>query len=249
MENINKEVYLSVIVPAYNEEKVLAEKMLIFDKFLSEKDYLYEIIVMDDGSVDKTKEIGKNLEKIIKNFRLSGYKKNKGKGFAVKTGMLEAKGKFRLFADADNSTPIEEIDVLLPYFEKGYDVVIGSRAKGGRENNIKIEQPWYRIMLAKSANLVIRLMAVHGVGDTQCGFKCFTAKAAEDIFSKSLINRWGFDIEALAIAQRKGYKIKEVSVSWYNRTESRVRPIKGAITTLGELLKIRWNLTTGKYGK
>ena len=249
MENQNQigGVYLSVIVPAYNEEKVLAEKMLLFDKFLSEKNYNYEIILVDDGSKDKTKEIAKNLEGIIKNFRLSGYKENHGKGFAVKTGMLEAKGRYRLFADADNSTPIQEIDKFMPFFGEGFDIVVGSRVAGGRDENVKIEQPLYRRMLAKSANLIIRFLAVHGISDTQCGFKCFSAESAEIIFRKSRINRWGFDIEALAIGQKKGYKIKEVPVSWYNRADSRVRPIKGAITTLGELLKIKWNLLTGKY--
>lgn len=249
MEDQNKsgQIFLSVIVPTYNEEKILSKSILEMDKFFSEKKYSYEIIVVDDGSKDKTKEIAKNLEGIIKNFRLSGYETNKGKGFAVKTGMLEAKGQYRLFADADNSTPIQEIDKLMPFFGEGFDIVVGSRAAGGREANVKIEQPLYRRMLAKSANLVIRIMAVHGISDTQCGFKCFSAESVENIFSRSKISRWGFDIEALAIAQKKGYKVKEVPVSWYNRAESRVRPIKGAITTLGELIKIKWNLIMGKY--
>lgn len=247
MENKDKEVYLSIIIPAYNEEKILTSSMLAVDKFLSEKNYDYEIIVVDDGSLDSTGDVGKKLESLVKNFKFLRYDINKGKGFAVKTGMLAAKGKLRLLADADNSTPIEEIDNFLPYFNEGFDIVIGSRAKGGRGANIKIEQPWHRILLARCANLAIRLLAVSGIEDTQCGFKCFTEKSAEEIFSKARINRWGFDIEALAIAQKKGYKIKELPVSWYNRAESRVRPIKGAITTLGELLKIKWMLMTGKY--
>jgi len=243
----DKEIYLSVIVPCYNEEKRLPDTLLEMDKFFSEKDYAYEIIVFDDGSKDKTKEVASNFKKMIKNLKVLGDKENHGKGYVVKRGMLEAKGKFRLFADADNSTPIQEIDKLLPFFEKGYDIVIGSRAKGGREKNIKIEQPLYRRMLAKCGNIAISALAVKGIRDTQCGFKCFTKEATEYIFNKTRINRWGFDIEALAIAQKKGYKIQDVPVSWYNSAESRVRPIKGAITTLGELLKIKWNLITGKY--
>ena len=246
-QNKNKQVYLSVIIPSFNEEKRLPGTLLEIDKFLSAKPYLYEIIVVDDGSKDNTKKIAKKFENIIRNFHLSGYDINKGKGFAVRKGMLEAKGKYRLFADADNSTPIQEIDKLLPFFNKGYDIAIGSRVKGGRNSNVKIEQPLYRRILARSANLVIRLLAVSGISDTQCGFKCFTQKSAEDIFRKAKINRWGFDIEALAIAQKKGYKIKDVPVSWYNSADSRVRPIKGAITTLGELMKIKWNLLTGEY--
>lgn len=240
-------VFLSMIVPVYNEEKMLSDSVLKFDKFFSEKGYTYEIIVVNDGSLDKTKEIGLNLEKVVKNFRLVSYDKNQGKGNAVKVGMLEAKGQFRLMADADNSTPIEEIDEFLPFFNEGYDIVIGSRAKGGRDENVKLEQPFYRIMLAKSANLIIRIMAVSGISDTQCGFKCFSSKAAEIIFPRLRIKRWGWDIEALAIAQRKSLKIKETPVSWFNRAESRVRPIKGAITTLMELIKIKWNIIIGRY--
>ncbi len=247
MDTNQGDVFISMIVPAYNEEKILSDSVLKFDKFFSEKNYSYEILVVNDGSSDKTKEIALNLEKVVENFRLVSYEKNQGKGYAVKLGMSEAKGKFRLMADADNSTPIEEIDGFLPFFDEGYDVVIGSRAKGGRGENVKLEQPFYRILLAKSANLIIRIMAVSGISDTQCGFKCFSSKSAEDIFPRMRIKRWGWDIEALAIAQRKGFKIKETPVSWFNRAESRVRPIKGAITTLIELIKIKWNIITGKY--
>ncbi|MFH1175628.1 MAG: dolichyl-phosphate beta-glucosyltransferase [bacterium] len=243
----NKDIFLSVVIPCYNEEKRLSDTLLEMDKFFSEKSYQYEIIVVDDGSKDKTKEIAENFTKAIKNLVVLGEKQNHGKGFVVRKGMLAAKGKFRLFADADNSTPIQEIDKLLPYFEKGYDLVIGSRAKGGRDKNVKIEQPLYRRILAKCGNIAISLLAVKGIKDTQCGFKCFTKESTECIFAKTLINRWGFDIEALAIAQRNKFKIVDVPVSWFNSADSRVRPIKGAITTLGELLKIRWNLTTGKY--
>ena len=236
-----------MVIPAYNEEKILSESILKFDKFFSEKGYTYELIVIDDGSKDKTKEIALNLEKVVENFRLVSYEKNQGKGNAVKVGMLEAKGQFKLMADADNSTPIEEIDGFFPFFDEGYDVVVGSRIKGGRGENVKLEQPLYRVMLAKSANLIIRIMAVSGISDTQCGFKCFTSKAAEIIFPRLRIKRWGWDIEALAIAQRKDLKIKETPVDWFNRAESRVRPIKGAITTLIELMKIKLNIIMGRY--
>jgi len=247
MDTNQNDIFLSMVIPMYNEEKILSESILKFDKFFSEKGYSYEIIAVDDGSADKTKEIALNLEKMVKNFRLVSYEKNQGKGYAVKTGMLAAKGQFRLMADADNSTPIEEIDGFLPFFKEGFDVVIGSRVKGGRGENVKLEQPFYRIMLAKSANLIIRIMAVSGISDTQCGFKCFTSKAADIIFPRLRIKRWGWDIEALAIAQRKDLKIKETPVSWFNRAESRVRPIKGAITTLIELMKIKWNIILGRY--
>lgn len=248
MENKNQnEIYLSVIIPTYNEEKRLPNTLLEMDKFFSSKNYSYEIIVADDGSKDKTKEIAENFVKMIKNLKISGESSNHGKGYAVRKGMLEAKGQYRLFADADNSTPIQEIDLLLPAFEEGFDIAIGSRMKGGREKNIKIEQPWYRILIAKLGHIAISFLAVSGIADTQCGFKCFSKESVEYIFKRTRINRWGFDIEALAIAQKKGYKIKEVPVSWYNSADSRVRPIKGAITTLGELIKIKWNLITGKY--
>ena len=247
MDTSQNNIFLSVVIPVYNEEKILSDSILKFDKFFSEKGWTYEIIVVNDGSLDKTKEIGLNLEKIVKNFRLVSYDKNQGKGNAVKVGMLEAKGQYGLMADADNSTPIEEINGFLPFFKEGYDIVIGSRAKGGRGENVKLEQPFYRIMLAKSANLIIRIMAVSGISDTQCGFKCFSSRSANIIFPRLRIKRWGWDIEALAIAQRKNLKIKETPVSWFNRAESRVRPIKGAITTLIELMKIKWNIIVGKY--
>lgn len=248
MENQNKnDVYLSIVIPSYNEEKRLPNTLLEMDKFFSSKNYNYEIIVVDDGSKDKTKEVANNFIGVVKNLKVMGESANYGKGYVVRKGMLSAKGEFCLFVDADNSTPIQEIDKLLPFFNDGFDVVIGSRSKGGRDANVKIEQPIYRRILAKSANIIIRIMAVSGISDTQCGFKCFKWQTSQEIFSRTHINRWGFDIEALAIAQKKGYKIKEVPVSWYNSADSRVRPIKGAITTLGELLKIKWNLITGKY--
>ena len=168
-----------------------------------------------------------------------------GKGEGGKAGMLAAKGRIRLFTDADNSTPISHLEIFLPYINEGFSVVIGSIAIAGHKVAIGSEPIWRRIF-GKLGNLFIQIVAVPGIHDTQRGFKLFTAEAAEKIFPKLTIERWGFDVEALALARKFGHKIKEVPVDWENAPESHVG-LSAYFQVLMETVKIRWNLISGRY--
>ncbi len=241
MEN---EIYLSVVIPAYNEEKRIKKTLLEVDKFLSDQNYAYEIIVADDGSSDGTVKLVKNLKENIKNLIVINNKENHGKGYVVRQGLTEAKGKYRLFMDADNATTIDQVQNLLPFFKEGYNVVIGDRDL--KESQIKKHQPFYKEALGDMGNLLIRVLAVPGIKDTQCGFKCFSARFVEEVFPKLKINRWGFDIEILALAKKFDYKIKTVPVVWINDEKSKVS-MGGYVNTLKELFQIKWNMILGKY--
>jgi len=246
-----KKPYLSVIIPAYNEEKRISFTLLDIDKYLSKENYDYEIIVVSDGSADKTVEKVKELQRKIKNLRVIGNKKNHGKGYVVKQGMLEAKGNYRLFMDADNSTTIDHLDKFLPFTsprlagQERYDVVIGSiEIKGSKVHE---GAAWYRRLLGKYSKYIIRIISgLWKIHDTQRGFKLFTAEAAEKIFPKQTIMRWGFDIEILVIAKKMKFKIKELPVDWKNPGESKVS-LMSYVKTFQELLKIKRNLITNRY--
>jgi len=240
------EIRLSVIIPAYNEEKRLPKTLAEIDRYLSKQFYEYEIIVVNDGSKDKTAEIVRNLIPIIKNLRLIDNKENNGKGYVVRQGMLEARGEFRLFTDADNSTSINQIEKIWPEFEGGQDVVIGSRDIKGAV--LDPPQPWIRqIILGEGFKLFRKIIiGLWKIEDTQCGFKCFTKKATENIFPKCKINRFAFDPEILVIAKKLGYKIKEIPVYWKNDPESKVK-FKSILKMAIDLFKIKWNSIKGVY--
>ncbi|PIP24426.1 MAG: hypothetical protein COS25_01015 [Candidatus Nealsonbacteria bacterium CG02_land_8_20_14_3_00_37_10] len=240
-------MHLSVIIPAYNEEKRLPKTLGEIDKYLRGQNYDYEILVVNDGSKDKTVEVAQNLTSQIKNLKVTGYKKNQGKGYAVRFGMLEAKGDLRIFTDADNSTSINQIEKMWPYFKEGYDIVIGSRDVKGAVLNPP--QPWLRhIILGEGFKLYRKIIIdLWGIEDTQCGFKCFTKKTAEDIFPKCKIDRFAFDPEILITGKLSGYKIKEIPVYWKNDLESKVK-FKSIIKMALDLIKIRLNLVRGIYG-
>lgn len=237
--------YLSVVIPAYNEEKRIPTTLIDIDRHLSTKEYSYEIIVVVAPSSDRTVEVVKRHCEIIKNLRyIELDNKATGKGYAVKAGMLEAKGQYRVFTDADNSTTIDHFDRMLPYFKEGYGVVICSRAMKG--SKLTPAQPLYRQIPGKIGNLIIQVLVLPGLWDTQCGFKGFSEDAARDIFERATITRWGFDVEVLALARKFGHRIKEIPVTWVNDLESKVTA--GAfISTLGDVFKIRMNLWLGKY--
>ena len=237
-------MYLSIVIPAYNEEKRISKTLLEVNKFLAVQNYSYEIIVSDDGSKDDTVKLVKSLEEKVKNLRIIDNKENHGKGYVVRQGIIEAKGEYRLFMDADNATTVDQVENLLPFFKNGYDVVIGDRDL--KESEIKKHQSRFKEILGDMANVLIQILAVPGIKDTQCGFKCFSAKFAENIFPKLKVDRWGFDIEILALARKFGYKIKTVPVVWINDEESKVS-MSGYINTLKELFQIKWNLISRKY--
>lgn len=226
--------FLSFIIPAYNEEERLGRSLIKCIEYLGKQSYSYEIIIVDDGSKDRTidnaKEFGDKIKVIAQG-------QNLGKGAAVRRGMLEAGGDYRIFSDADFSTPVEELKKLFESFEKGYDVCIGSRALDS--SLIKLHQPFYREMMGKTFNKIVQLFAVHGIKDTQCGFKGFTEKAALDIFSKAKINGFAFDVEILYLAKKFDYKIAEIPVLWFNDGKSTVNPIKDSTKMLIEIFKIK----------
>lgn len=238
-------MYLSVIIPAYNEEKHIRKTIESIYEYLLGKNIEHEIIVVTDGSMDKTNDIVRSMFSVIPTLQLLDYDQNRGKGFAVCQGMLKAKGKYRLFTDADNATTIDHIEKMMPFFERGYDIVIGSIALKG-STIVSGSEPLWRRIFGTMGNMFIQIMAVPGIQDTQRGFKIITAKAAENIFPKMTIDRWGFDIEMLALARKFGYQIKEVPINWKNDPDSHVN-LKAYFQVLLETVKIRWNLITGKY--
>jgi dolichyl-phosphate beta-glucosyltransferase len=236
--------FLSIIIPAYNEAERIPKTLLDIDKYLSQVEFSYEIIVVNDGSKDKTAEVVTNLQKVIKNLNLIDNKKNKGKGGVVAQGMLAAKGNIRLFTDADNSTSIDQVEKFFPYFKQGYNVVIGSRSV--KDSELAVKQPFYRQILGRMGNLVIRILLVPGIKDTQCGFKAFTEEAALKIFPQLTISGWGFDIEILTLTRLMGFKIKEVGVRWINDPNSKVKA-SSYFKVLSEVIKIKLNIWRKKY--
>ncbi|OGF51846.1 hypothetical protein A3I27_04290 [Candidatus Giovannonibacteria bacterium RIFCSPLOWO2_02_FULL_43_11b] len=241
------DIYLSVIIPAYNEANRITKTLKRFQEYFAGKPFSYEIIIAADGPRDNTIEVAKKLSSEIKNIRIIERRKNHGKGWTVREGMLQAKGKIRLFADADNSTDISHFDKMRPLFDKGYDVVICSRdnrdVPGAKQ---EFPQPFMKRFAGNMGNLFIQLVAVRGIWDTQCGFKAFRDHAAENIFSRTKINHFGFDIEVLAIAKFLHYKIGIIPAHWINDPASTVSLIS-YFQVLLETVKIRLNFLMGKY--
>ena len=241
------EIYLSVIIPAYNEEKRLPQTLREIDEYLKKQSFESEIIVVSDGSTDRTVEVVRNLMGEIKNLRILDFKENMGKGFGVKEGMLKALGNFRLFTDADNSTTIEQVEKMWPYFKEGYDIAIGSRDVKGAI--LDPPQPLFRRLTGEVFKYFRKIIVgLWEIEDSQCGFKCFTKEASEDIFPKCKINRFDFDPEILLIAKKLGYKIKEIPIYWKNDLQSKVK-LKSMVKMLLDLFKIRLNEIKGFYGK
>ncbi|MBI2063696.1 MAG: glycosyltransferase family 2 protein [Candidatus Yanofskybacteria bacterium] len=237
-------MYLSIIIPAYNEEKRIEKTLLSVHAYLSRQNYDYEVLVVSDGSKDKTVDLVSSLSSQVKNLKIIDNKQNHGKGWAVQRGMLEAQGDYRLFMDADNSTTIDQVEGFLPFFSQGYDIVIGSRRTVGAD--IAVKQPWTRDFLGGAFRFIVHTLVPLRVKDSQAGFKAFTRKATEAVFAKQTIFRWAFDVEILAIARKLGFKIKEAPIRWVNDTESKVK-LSGMIKMLFEVLQVRWNLWANKY--
>jgi len=242
-----KYMKLSVVIPAYNEAKRIGKTLLDVDKYLSEQNYDYEILVVIDGATDDTARVVENYKKLVKNLNIINNKQNHGKGYVVRQGMLNAKGEWRLFMDADGSTSIDHVEKMWP-LTKEYKVIISSREKrDSKDAKVAVPQSFFKEFLGKIANLLIQIFGVWGIWDTQNGFKMFHESVVDEIFSRTKINHWGFDIEALALAKKLGYKIGIVGIYWVNDPNSHVT-LKGYLYTFVELLKIRWNLIRNKYG-
>lgn len=240
-------IHLSVIIPAYNEERRLGCTLDDVIDYLSNQPYTSEIIVVDDGSSDGTVELVRQKSEGARSLKVVPHPdgRNHGKGATVKLGMLEAKGRYRLFMDADNSTTVNHVEQFWPAFERGSDVVIGSR--GLKDSDIAVRQPLYRKLAGQVGNKIIQMLTLPGIKDTQAGFKMFTAECAEDVFPKLTIDRWGFDVEALVVARHLGYKISELPIRWIDDPEGKVT-FKSYLEVFGEVWQIRSNLHSGVYG-
>jgi dolichyl-phosphate beta-glucosyltransferase len=230
---------LSVVVPAYNEEQRLGATLERIIGYLAGRDYAWEIIVVDDGSSDSTGAVALRLGaghalRVLRN------EPNQGKGASIRRGMMEARGRFRLFSDADLSTPVEEIEKFWPRFEAGCGVVIGSRAAEGAQ--LEVRQAWYREMMGRTFNLIVRALLVRGIRDTQCGFKAFTAEAADAVFPNQRLKGFAFDVEAILLARRAGFRVEEVPVRWINSPASKVSALRDSARMFADLLRLKLGL-------
>ncbi len=240
--------YLSVIIPSYKEGKRIAENLNECIKYFADKTYEYEFVIVVDGSPDNTAEIARSYQGKLKNLRVIENKENHGKGYVVRQGLLEAKGEYRLFFDADGSTAINHLDKFLPEFQNGFDVVIGSRDIKGAF--IQVHQAKYKEIMGDMGNWAIRiLLGLWQYPDTQCGFKMLSARAAEAVASRMVVDRFGFDFEIIVLAKKLGFKIKQLPVRWLNEEGSTVSLTgpNGYFQVLWDLWKTRMRLWGGAY--
>lgn len=241
-------VYLSLIVPAFNEAKRLPKTLARLHDYLSGQSYTYEILVVLDGPTDGTRDVVRGFKDEIPHVKIIDRSVNRGKGYTVREGMLAASGSIRLFTDADNSTDIVHFERMKPLFDRGYDLVIASRnPKDVAGAQQAVPQAGYKRLIGRMGNLVVQGLTVRGVWDTQCGFKAFRAGVAEQIFSRVTIDGWGFDIEVLALARALGYKLGMIAADWINDDRSHFTQLD-YVRVFGEIVKIRVNFLTRQYG-
>lgn len=237
--NLRTPRMISIIIPAYNEEKRIEGSLSEASAYLNDSGMEYEIIVVDDGSSDGTSRIVGGMAADFPKVRLIRYEKNRGKGHALRTGVLVTKGDYVLVMDADLSTPMDELRNLMPYLaDGGFEIAIGSRALA--LSDIVRKQPWWRRGMGKMFNKIVRTLVIGGFSDTQCGFKLFAGDVARDLFGEAKIDRFAYDVEILARARKKGCRIKEVPIRWINSPESKVDPLKDSLQMLGDLVRIRF---------
>ena len=234
--------FLSIIIPAYNEESRLPQTLEQAFSFLAEQEYKAEIIVVENGSNDRTFKIAQELSAAFPNLYVF-HNDEAGKGKAVQRGMLEARGQYRIFCDADLSMPIGEIARFIPP-HNDTDIVIASREVDGA---IRYDEPHQRHITGRIFNFIIRLLALPGIHDTQCGFKGFRAEVAEDLFQHQNIEGWAFDVEILYIAKLRGYDVIELPIPWYYREESKINVLRDSFRMFLDILKIRRNARQGAY--
>lgn len=237
--------YLSVIVPVYNEEARIRENLQKIYNYFSKQKYIWEMLIIDDGSVDSTPKIIENFAKKHKKTRVFKLKTNQGKGGAVRKGVEKAGGQISFFTDVDLSTPIEEIDKLLSWLNKGYDIVMGSRRMRG--SKIYRSPGILRVTLGRIFYRMVNLLFLPGIHDTNCGFKAYRTDLAKKIFAHQTVTRWSFDAEILYLARKRGAKIKEIPVPWTHYGGSKVKVIHAVLNTSLEVAKIKLNDWQGKY--
>ena len=241
--SVEKRPLLSIIMPAHNEEHRLPPSLTKVDAFLKTQPYDAEVIVVENGSSDKTVDVTRAFAVDHPYVKLM-IVDTRGKGLAVKAGMLAAHGDYRFICDVDLSMPIHEIVHFLPPYSDDWDISIGTREGKGAQ---RINEPEYRHLIGRINNWIIKLTAVRGFEDTQCGFKMFNRRAAEDLFSVQQMTGIGFDIEILFIAKRRGYKIREVPITWYFNADSRMRLVQDSLHLLREIWQIQRNWRRGVY--
>ena len=237
----------SIIIPAYNEGARLGATLDRVLNYIAAQHWDAEVIVVNDGSRDQTPDLVRSYAQTHPTLRLLENPGNRGKGYSVRNGMLNATGEILLFTDADLSAPIEEAPKLFAAIHSGADIAIGSRWL--RPELQSRRQSLLRQLYGRIFNLALRLVLGLKFKDTQCGFKAFTRQAAQEIFPRQRIERWGFDPELLYLARKLGFKVKEVPVVWSNSEGTRISPLRDGIRMFGEVLKIRWDALTGKYSR
>ena len=239
--------YLSIVIPVYNEEKRIGPSLDKILAYLADKPWTREVVLVDDGSHDGGIELARQklADKIP--LRVISYGGNRGKGYALKEGMLAADGEYILFTDADLSTPIEELDKMWPWFEQGYDIVQGSRKTAGA--TVEQHQPWLRENMGKAFTWLSNVIAQVHVSDVTCGFKCYTRSTAHDLYSCQQVFNWSFDAEIIHLARRAGYRLKEVPVRWHDERGTKVHLVRDSVNSFRGLLTIRWNGWRGRYSK
>ena len=236
--------HLAVIVPAYDEEDRIGPTLERLSEYFSTQPYTWKVVVVSDGSKDRTAAIVTDFASTHPNFELIDSQPNRGKGFVVRKGMTEVEAEWLLFSDADLAAPIEEVEKLFPVVEKGVPIAIGSRPL--KESDLEVRQPWYREMAGRGFNLMVQLFAVRGIKDTQCGFKLFRQDVSREVFSRCKLDGFGFDFEALMIARDLGYEIAEVPIRWSHQEGSKVNMLRDGLRMLVELVKLR---LAGKKGR
>lgn len=230
---------LSIVIPAYNEAERIGPTLDAISSGLDARGINYEMIIVSDGSDDATEDIVRDYANADSRIRLIGYSPNRGKGYAVRAGVLEARADDILFTDADLATPIEDLEKLEQAARDGCDVVIGSRAL---EGSIIIGwRPWYREISGKVFNAIIRLLAVPGIRDTQCGFKYFARGSGATIFSAARLDGFGFDVEALYLARKYGLRVGEIAVTWENSPATKVSLLRHTLPMLIDVVRVRLN--------
>lgn len=236
--------YLSIILPVHNEENRLPKTLEQVEQFIATRPFTCEVIIVENGSNDRSLEIARSYSQYHPEFQVY-HEDERGKGLAVRYGMLKARGQYRIFCDVDFSMPVEEIMRFLPPRVTNVDIVIGSReAKGA----VRYNEPAYRHFIGRIFNTMVRLMVLPGLQDSQCGFKLFSATCAEEVFHKQTLGGMSFDVEVLYIARRAGYSIIEVPIPWYFNADSRVRLLDDSLRMAVDLLHIRRNGRNGQYG-
>jgi glycosyltransferase involved in cell wall biosynthesis len=237
----------SIVIPAFNESRRIPATLKSVVECIREQGWSAEVVVVDDGSTDDTAEVVRAFSAEAPEVRLLQNPGNRGKGYSVRSGMLQALGEVVMFTDADLSAPMDEAERLFAAIAGGADIAIGSRwLESGRQTH---RQPFYRQFFGRCFNAVTRLVMGLKFADTQCGFKAFTRAAAQTVFQLQTIERWGFDPEILFIALKRGYRIEEVPVSWAHDERTRMSYLKDGIKMLEEIAIVRWNALLGRYGK